>query len=443
MDIYIFEILKAYIEHAHDATFIPAACGEFIRERIKTHIGLITRAVKHAQGKNKEAEATMANTNACGGGFAKRYNKRVLHHHFGGSPEDEVKRILRQDQEKDLKKHAVDAGIEYDVMLEIVTNDHLKTKHLLINGMGCPEEKRIYTTVYYNGDFNRIAPTYQVHLESRCDPAMLSDENQRKTFTSVFGDLLRMARICFLPSGVTDFVKDLCKQIIDATSDSTNRIVVIGHSYGGSVVSRVAIELSKQLNRNQINDDQLKRIALFTVGSIYVPKESKVKGVRIQHLMFPNDIALVCNGLKKPKKATLKNTVEQTLNTVEEVKKTLNTSEYVIWLPDPGSGRWRQHGAYGDWKKPLYKTFFPLAWIPLPRKAAQGGGGIRKPSMKTMKKTHGKNPACKWIRTTRKVHVKKSSDTRTVYRNMATGELRIRKMVARPDGTRRVSYIKF
>jgi hypothetical protein len=65
----------------------------------------------------------------------------------------------------------------------------------------------------------------------------------------------------------------------------------------------------------------------------------------------------------------------------------------------------------------------------------RGGGGSNK-------RAKGK-----WTRTTRKARVKivgsSSFATKTVYRNTATGELRVRKMVARPDGTKRASYAKF
>jgi hypothetical protein len=53
----------------------------------------------------------------------------------------------------------------------------------------------------------------------------------------------------------------------------------------------------------------------------------------------------------------------------------------------------------------------------------------------------------KWIKTDRKVTVKggrgKPAAKKTVYRNAANGELRVCKMVARGDGSKRASYVKF
>ena len=63
----------------------------------------------------------------------------------------------------------------------------------------------------------------------------------------------------------------------------------------------------------------------------------------------------------------------------------------------------------------------------------RGGAALKK-------KTH----TAKWVKTGRKVPVKGGRGLqRTVYRNATTGELRVRKMVARNDGIKRVSYVKF
>ena len=66
---------------------------------------------------------------------------------------------------------------------------------------------------------------------------------------------------------------------------------------------------------------------------------------------------------------------------------------------------------------------------------SQAGGGVVK--------TH----AAKWTKTTRKVIVEgvrgKPDTKKTVYRNTTTGELRVCKMAARKDGTKRASYVKF
>jgi hypothetical protein len=53
----------------------------------------------------------------------------------------------------------------------------------------------------------------------------------------------------------------------------------------------------------------------------------------------------------------------------------------------------------------------------------------------------GGGAAAKWI-STKRTAIVKGTKKKTVYRNSKTGELRVRKMVVRPDGTKRASYVK-
>jgi hypothetical protein len=61
------------------------------------------------------------------------------------------------------------------------------------------------------------------------------------------------------------------------------------------------------------------------------------------------------------------------------------------------------------------------------------GGSHKKASKRVAKET--------WVNTHRTVQTK-SGAKKTLYRNSTTGELRVRKMTARRDGTRKVSYVK-
>jgi hypothetical protein len=70
------------------------------------------------------------------------------------------------------------------------------------------------------------------------------------------------------------------------------KVYASGHSYGGSVVSRIALALSADPSFDP------NMFSAITFGSIYVPE---TKGVDIKHYMFNNDVALRCNGLKPGK----------------------------------------------------------------------------------------------------------------------------------------------
>ena len=96
------------------------------------------------------------------------------------------------------------------------------------------------------------------------------------------------------PSKKDKFVLEVFQRLKDEIERGTKKIYLVGHSYGGSVVSRIA-EL--------INEEPV--IGLFdnvhicTMGSIYVPKPDKVARVKnLYHLMLPDDVAMKCNGLR-------------------------------------------------------------------------------------------------------------------------------------------------
>jgi hypothetical protein len=113
-----------------------------------------------------------------------------------------------------------------------------------------------------------------------------------------------------------------------------------------------------------------------------------------------------------------------------------------------------------EYENATHTWFTANEWAPFVKEAiriqsllsqgASGGKQTRsRKSTKPTKPTNGKAAVrAKWVRTARKVTVKgargKPAAQKTVYRNSATGELRVRKLVARPpDGIRRASYVKF
>jgi hypothetical protein len=88
----------------------------------------------------------------------------------------------------------------------------------------------------------------------------------------------------------------------------------------------------------------------------------------------------------------------------------------------------------------FYIAFFGWAFDrDKPKGGDQGGAAHRHPGLQKRNKSGGK-----WVSTGRKVpSVVHGRPPKTVYVNSATGEQRVRKMVARPNGTKRVSYVKF
>jgi hypothetical protein len=99
------------------------------------------------------------------------------------------------------------------------------------------------------------------------------------------------------------------KFVVDVYNETTKYIkndytvFLIGHSYGGAVVTRVAELFSSDLVIPNPN-----KLIITTIGSTYIPAKIIDNGINLFHYMFDNDIALKCNKLnfKKDKRSDLK-----------------------------------------------------------------------------------------------------------------------------------------
>lgn len=88
------------------------------------------------------------------------------------------------------------------------------------------------------------------------------------------------------PSGSSAMVKQVLGWAEHYTKVGFD-VVLIGHSYGGSVVAACAEGLQR---RNP-------RLHMVTLGSIYVPPPQRTPFAEIKHVMNVGDIAMKCNGL--------------------------------------------------------------------------------------------------------------------------------------------------
>lgn len=108
-------------------------------------------------------------------------------------------------------------------------------------------------------------------------------------------------------------------------------VILIGHSYGGAIVSRIAQFLSsKRLSTPALH--------LVTLGSIYVPPLSQTVGTNIKHHMFYRDVALKANKLK-PDQDTFVHWMRSKVDNEERMTSTLFGSalEWEI----PSRRRWK------------------------------------------------------------------------------------------------------
>ena len=88
------------------------------------------------------------------------------------------------------------------------------------------------------------------------------------------------------PSGSSAMVKEVAGWAEHYTKVGFD-VVLVGHSYGGSVVAACAEGMKR---RNP-------RLHMVTLGSIYVPGPSRTPYADIRHVVNVGDIAMKCNGL--------------------------------------------------------------------------------------------------------------------------------------------------
>jgi hypothetical protein len=85
----------------------------------------------------------------------------------------------------------------------------------------------------------------------------------------------------------TKFVRSVLGKVCNAMMRG-EKVILVGHSYGGSVVSRVAMYLRMCPNIRREN------LELATFGSIFIPPTTETGPMR--HFTYSNDIARMCQG---------------------------------------------------------------------------------------------------------------------------------------------------
>lgn len=146
---------------------------------------------------------------------------------------------------------------------------------IMVFGLGCsetPEENYRYIEKLYTRNFG-------MQVIAMCNPKL------GNTISTI------LKSVCYIiPNLKSKFVQEVCEKV-EYFLRQKIRVYLIGHSYGGCVVARVA-ELFC-LNKFITNPD----LIILTFGSIYIPEQKKVNGLNVSHYMFRDDVALKCNKL--------------------------------------------------------------------------------------------------------------------------------------------------
>ena len=152
-----------------------------------------------------------------------------------------------------------------------------KYKGIVVYGLGCGSSDDNLQLIS-----NNLSIISHIPIEVMCD---------KSEVLSVGATIV--ATYCKItPWKLDKFVKEVYKTVKKNIEDGFN-IILIGHSYGGSVVSRVA-----EIFNNDEPTKSLSNLEIATMGSIYIPKANNVKNVKIKHYMYTYDISLKCNGLE-------------------------------------------------------------------------------------------------------------------------------------------------
>ena len=176
------------------------------------------------------------------------------------------------------------------------TNDKLnykqKIKYYYILGLGCSKNKDKKNI--YEGFFSELFKK----TKDKIDLKIICKSYHKAIFT--IGK-----RLIGKPPSNSQYLLNIQNNILNDLK-IYDEVIVCGHSYGGSLISRIA----KNLNKNGIKYNNLK---MYTVGSIYIPQK-ELENINIIHFMNFSDISLRLsttnyNKLKKNFKEKLKNII--------------------------------------------------------------------------------------------------------------------------------------
>jgi len=151
-----------------------------------------------------------------------------------------------------------------------------KYKGIVVYGLGCHADSENLQFIS-----NYLSSHTRIPIDVMCDQSELLS----------VGSTIAATYCKITPWKWDKFVQSVYNNVKRSISEGFN-VILIGHSYGGSVAARVA-EIFNNSPEPEPN------VEIVTMGSIYIPKEDSVKNVKIKNFMYTYDVALKCNGLKE------------------------------------------------------------------------------------------------------------------------------------------------
>jgi hypothetical protein len=179
-----------------------------------------------------------------------------------------------------------------------------KEVHIIfVEGLGCQFDtdsesflEGVINTAKYeihekNKEDNVLFNTEKVSSKSSCNEHYI--EQLKNVATTWMG---------FVPTKNRTYINDLYETILNLLYTPNNVILVMGFSYGGSVVSRIAELLTRNVNIPLDEEThKIRNLYMGTFGSIYVPKTTRTHKVHLLHYLQEGDIAMTCNRITRDK----------------------------------------------------------------------------------------------------------------------------------------------
>ena len=137
--------------------------------------------------------------------------------------------------------------------------------------------------IYLIHIYNIKQDLQKVHV--LCDP---STTNQLKNIGTHFCNFDRYSNRRSMNVEDNKYYEVSLNCVLDYLKDKKyNNIIVIGHSYGGATVSKIA----KYLNNSNLPQTQLSKLQMATIGSVYIPPIKKTNKIKLFHYVNRNDPA--------------------------------------------------------------------------------------------------------------------------------------------------------
>ena len=173
--------------------------------------------------------------------------------------------------------------------IDILSNSY---KHVFDTSKSTPYD---LITIIGLGCDEKGATSFERYLKSIIDENDLNiNSNVVECNVSLMQTLKVIAKTyCFMKPSLNDeFVKRIIAKIEPLLNESKH-ILLLGHSYGGSIAATVAKGFNNHKNAH------LLQVATF--GSIYVATTKEVSNVKLKQYMAQGDVALKCAKLTPPK----------------------------------------------------------------------------------------------------------------------------------------------